>query len=599
MSIKLNTPPNPTDMRNLIVAVVLSSALLFVWQYAYQQPKMAAQQEAVRQQREVESAKARLAQAMQGEHGQGDGVVGAQASAPVARETAISASPRVSIQSPALHGSINLDGLRFDDLTMVRHRVDVDPESPEVVLLTPAQSEYRYFLQVGWLNAAGEGIELPTTATRWKADRQTLTPETPVTLSWVNSQGITFRIHVALDQDYLFTLRQEVVNATGRAIQLIPYGLVNRTVPADDRFAAVAHTGPIGVFDEKLVEVGYSKLKEEKQQNFNEISGWLGVADKYWLTAFLPPQDQKLNAQFQYLPASGHDRTQVDFTAPAVTVEAGATQTSTLHIFAGAKELAVLDRYKDSLDLPLFDRALDFGVLYFLTRPIFLTLEYFYGIIGNFGLAILLLVVVLKILLYPLSSKSYHSMAQMRILQPKIEEIRASAGEDKLKAQQEIMKLWQKEKVNPVAGCLPVLIQIPIFFALYKVLIVSIEMRHAPFYGWIHDLSAADPTNIFTLFGLVPWAHPAWLHLGLWPIIMAITMYLQQKMNPKPNDPIQEKVFAMLPLVFLVMFASFPAGLLIYWAWNNTVSIAQQWVINKRFQHKQNKKAAGLATEAR
>lgn len=599
MSIKLNTPPNPADLRNLIIAVLLSSGLLFMWQYAYQQPKMIAQQEALRQQKEQESTQQRLTQAMGGTHANTDTAsILADSQSALPRETVIAAAPRVRIQSPALHGSINLDGLRFDDLTLVRHRVAVDPESPEVILLTPAQAVSRYFLQVGWLAGSGEPVDLPTATTRWKADKESLVPDSPVTLSWVNAQGITFRVRVGLDRDYLFTLEQEVVNASGAPVKVIPYGLINRTVPVHDRFSAVIHEGPIAVMDGELIEVPYSKLEEDKKRNYSEQTNWLGVADKYWLTAFIPAQGESLNAQFQYLPTPGGDRTQVDFTAPVMTVGAGDTQSHTLRIFAGAKELNVLDRYKEALNLPLFDRALDFGVLYFLTRPIFLTLEYFYGIIGNFGLAIMLLVVLLKVLLYPLSNKSYHSMAQMRALQPKIEEIRASAGEDKLKAQQAIMQLWQKEKVNPLAGCLPVLIQIPVFFALYKVLIVSIEMRHAPFYGWIHDLSAEDPTNLFTLFGLVDWSHPTWMHLGAWPIIMAATMYMQQKMNPKPSDPIQEKVFALLPFIFLVMFATFPAGLLIYWAWNNTLSVAQQWLINRGYERKQRKKAARASAAA-
>lgn len=590
------TPTNPSDMRNLIIAVVLCTGLLFVWQVLYVNPREAARREAVRQQAEITQ------QAIRTEQGDvilptpvgGTGEMAGDITG-LGRDDIIAQSPRVTIDSPAVHGSINLQGLRFDDLTLARHRVSIDGDSPEVVLLTPAQNVNRYFLQVGWLPATqGGDVQLPDSDTLWSADRDTLTPDTPVTFTWRNPQGVTFNVEVSLDRDYLFTLRQEVVNRSGKTVAVMPYGLANRAVPQGDRFGTIIHSGPIAVMNGTLTEMTYDDLNDDGKRRFTEAKGWVGIADKYWLTAFMPPQGEDFSANFQFVSPRGHDRAQVDYLAHARQIPGGGRDQYTVHIFAGAKELEVLERYREQLDLPLFDRALDFGILYFLTKPIFLALDYFYGLLGNFGLAIMLFVVLLKIVLFPLSNKSYRSMAQMRALQPELEALRKRHENDKMKMQQEVMALWQRERVNPVSGCLPMLIQIPIFFALYKVLLVTIEMRHAPFYGWIHDLSAADPTNIFTLFGLIPWNPPSMLHIGLWPIIMCVTMVLQQKLNPKPTDPIQAKVLGFLPYIFLVLFASFPAGLLIYWAWNNVLSILQQWYIMRSHERHQKRRAKKL-----
>lgn len=586
------TPPNPSDMRNLIIAVVLCTGLLFVWQVLYVNPRETARREALRQQAEITQQAVRDVQ-------EGDVILptptgtatAADDISGLSRDAVLQQTPRVKISSRAVHGSVNLQGLRFDDLTLARHRVSLEEDSPEVVLLTPAENVNRYFLQVGWLPASQKsGVQLPDSNSLWQADSDMLTPENPVTFTWSNPQGIAFSVKISLDEDYLFTVEQEINNPTSSPITVMPYGLANRAVPKGDRFGTIIHTGPMGVFNGTLSETSYGNLEDEGKERFADTQGWFGIADKYWLTAFVPPKGEDYNVNFQHVSPRGHDRAQVDYLAPAQTIPAGGREQYNLHIFAGAKELNVLEKYREGLDLPLFDRALDFGVLYFLTKPIFLALDYFYGLIGNFGLAIMLFVVLLKIALFPLSNKSYRSMAQMRALQPEIESLRKRHEGDKMKMQQEVMALWQRERVNPVSGCLPMLIQIPIFFALYKVLLVTIEMRHAPFYGWIHDLSASDPTNIFTLFGLIPWDPPSVLHIGLWPIIMCLTMVLQQKLNPKPTDPIQAKVIGFLPYIFLILFARFPAGLLIYWAWNNTLSILQQAYITRSFERHQKRK---------
>ena len=588
------TPPNPSDMRNMIITALLCTGLLFVWQVLYVKPSEEARmavlkEQAQRQQEVVQTPQGDVILPTNMQAGQTNvAELATEDMSNYSREEMLAATPRITINSPALHGSINLRGLRFDDLTLVRHRVSVEEDSPEVVLLTPSQHASRYFAQVGWLPAVrGSDVKLPDEKSLWSADDSQLTPKNPVTLQWDNGQGVTFLVHITLDKDYLFSMRQEVINNSGKSIDIMPYGLINRSEPsASDRFGAILHSGPIGVFNGELTEVSYDDLRgDEQKKGFSDTHGWLGMADKYWLTAF------------QHVPPRGRARTQVDFLAKPITINSGAKAQYSLNLFAGAKELDVLEKYREQLNLPLFDRALDFGVLYFLTKPTFMALDYFYGLIGNFGLAIMLFVVMLKIVLFPLSNKSYRSMAQMRILQPKIDAARKRFGDDRMQMQKEVMAIWQREKVNPVSGCLPMLIQIPIFFALYKVLLVTIEMRHAPFYGWIADLSAPDPTNIFTLFGLFEWNPPSLMHIGLWPIIMAATMVLQQKFNPKPTAPMLAKVIGWLPYIFLVMFASFPAGLLIYWAWNNTLSIVQQMYIMRSFEKHKKRKEALLGAE--
>lgn len=597
---KLTTPTPPSEMRNIIITAVLCTLLLFAWQVFYVKPQEDARRAMLSEQANLQQKPMFTPQGdvilPQRPEGATDSVAPITPVAQVTREEALEDAPRVSISSGALHGSINLRGLRFDDLTLVRHRVDTAEDSPEVVLLTPAQHENRYFAQLGWLAAQGSSVKLPDGDTLWKADASELTPAKPLLLTWNNGQGLEFRVQVSLDENYLFTLTQEVRNTGGAAVNVMPYGLINRAEPHDSsRFTQVLHHGPIGVFNDELTEVNYEELRDDKEKfSYAETNGWLGIADKYWLTAFIPTQDERFSANFQHVSPQGQDRTQVDFLAPAQAVAAGGTASYVVHLFAGAKELDVLESYREDKGFPLFDRALDFGVLYFLTKPILIALDYFYVVLGNFGLAIMLFVVLLKLALFPLSNKSYRSMAQMRVLQPQIEEVRKQYGHDKMKMQQEVMAIWQRERVNPVSGCLPMLIQIPIFFALYKMLLVSIEMRHAPFYGWVSDLSAPDPTNIFTLFGLLEWNPPSMLHIGLWPIIMAATMVLQQKFNPKPSDPIQAKVIGWLPYIFLVLFASFPAGLLIYWAWNNTLSVVQQAYITRSFERHQKRKASKL-----
>ena len=598
-------PPSQSDLRNLIVAVVLCTGLLFVWQILYQNPKEAARQAAMQSVMKPEE-KNKAGDVVLPHSSEMDattiaeeraGLEGGASALP--REEIIEQDQRVKISSPSIHGSVNLKGLRFDDLTLVRHKISMEKDSPDVVLLSPAQYAERYFIQIGWLGAGAKGkVTVPDADSVWQADHAELKPQQPVTFRWMSPENVEFSVTATLDENYMITVSQKVKNNSGDTVTVMPYGLINLAQPSDNSFSAILHHGPIGVLDgTTLTEVPYKELSEDGVKRYEGAKGWFGIADKYWLTAIIPEKNERFTANFQPLFQNNQHRAQVDYLAKAQKVAPGQEEKYNLHVFAGAKELDLLEKYRSEQGIPLFDRALDFGALYFLTKPIFLTLDYFYGLLGNFGLAILLFVVLLKLFLFPLSNKSYTSMAKMKALQPELDALRKKYDHDKIKMQQEVMALWQREKVNPISGCFPVLIQLPIFFSLYKMLLVTIEMRHAPFYGWIQDLSAKDPTNIFTLFGLIPWNPPTMFHLGAWPIIMCGTMILQQRLNPKPADPIQAKVIGFMPFIFLVLFGSFPAGLLIYWAWNNALSILQQWWITRNFERKQAKKKSPKAAE--
>jgi len=456
----------------------------------------------------------------------------------------------------------------------------VDPKSPEVVLLSPPGTQDPYLAEFGWV-AGSPDVKVPGRQTRWTETDGPLTPDHPVTLTWDNGQGLVFTRTISVDKDYMFTLHDGVRNNGTIPVKLLPYGLISRTGTPHVAGYYILHEGLIGYLGGSLQEVKYSSLTPGTPIDYTSHGGWLGFTDKYWLTSLVPPQDEAIRARFTHTVDDGVDRYQADYLGPEVTVAPDATASSSARFFAGAKEVNLLDAYKDS-GIPLFDRAIDFGWFYFLTKPIFLILQFFYEILGNFGLAILLLTLCVKLIFFPLANKSYNAMSKMKLLQPEIQKLRERFPDDKARQQQEMMALYKRVGANPLAGCLPIVIQIPVFFALYKVLFVTIEMRHAPFFGWIHDLSAPDPTSFANLFGLLPFAPPAILMIGAWPLIMGLTMFLQQKLNPQPVDPVQARMFMLLPIVFTYMLAAFPAGLVIYWAWNNLLSIAQQWAIMHR-----------------
>ncbi len=587
--------PQHDDTRNLVITMVFASIILLGWHFFYDAPRLKA--EAARKAAQQEQlAHEQAQQPSASETAKLPEVADAATQPPAAnttvaltREQALQETGRIKIHSDALHGSLSLKGARFDDLTLARYHETLAKDSPEVTLLSPARTAQVYFAEMGWLPAS-DGIVTPSAETVWQSTDTQLTPGNSVILFWENPQGVRFEMEVAMDRHYMFTITQRVINHSGAVIALAPYGLINRTHNQIGKKYYILHEGPLGIEDDALFEADYEQLKEEGPVTINDTHGWLGITDKYWLTAIIPEKG-RFKATYQHYAQGTQDRFQTDLLAQAVKVTPGNSTSYTTRFFAGAKEVWLLDEYATRHAVPLFDRAVDFGSLYFLTKPIFRMLDYFYKLLGNFGLAILLLTVIIKLLLFPLASKSYNSMAQMKLLMPKMEEIRQRYKDgDKVQMNQEIIQLYKREGVNPASGCLPMLIQIPVFFSLYKVLFVTIEMRHAPFYGWVQDLSAIDPTNIFTLFGLIAWDPPSFLHVGVWPLIMTITMIIQQRISPKPNDPVQAQVMQTLPYVFLFLFASFPAGLVIYWAWNNTLSIVQQLYISKRLANRPPKK---------
>jgi YidC/Oxa1 family membrane protein insertase len=428
----------------------------------------------------------------------------------------------------------------------------------------------------------GDAVPVPGPTTRWTANNDSLTQEQPVTLTWDNGEGLIFKRTFAVDEHYMFTMRQSVESKRDEAVSLMPYGLITRfgTPPTSGFF--ILYEGPLGVFNGTLEEVSYKDLQEKGVITHHTTGGWIGITDKYWLSALAPDQEQPITARFVFQRAAGTNQYQVDYVGAQQSLVPGGVIESETRLFAGAKVVTLIDRYEAKYGIKRFDLAIDWGWFYFLTRPVFYALNWLHGLVGNFGIAILLLTVAIKLVFFPLANKSYKAMSQMRKLQPEMQKLRERFADDKMRLNQEMMALYKREKVNPASGCLPIIIQIPVFFALYKVLFVTIEMRHAPFYGWIRDLSAPDPTSVFNAFGLIPWSPPEFLMIGAWPLIMGVTMWMQQKLNPQPPDPIQAKLFMILPVVFTFMLAHFPAGLVIYWTWNNLLSILQQWVIMKR-----------------
>ena len=588
-----------TDNKNTILAIVLSALVLIGWQFFVGMPQEKARQEQLQAQKQqgaptpAQPNQTPQAPAQSGTPGtpQVPGQAAApSAAAPVNRTVALAASPRVPIATDNVQGSISLKGGRIDDIALVRFRETVDPKSPPVVLLSPSGTADPFYAEFGWTGGGGPDLKLPTSETLWtRTGSGTLGVGNPITLTYDNGEGLEFRRTIAVDDKFLFTIKDEVTNKGANPVTLYPYALISRHGTPQTLGYYILHEGLIGVLgDSGLQEFTYKNIEEKKLVNFDVTNGWLGITDKYWAATLLPDNTARLKARFS-TGMLGNIRTfQTDYLLDAQTIAPGATTVANARLFAGAKEVQVVNDYDRQLKLNRFDLLIDWGWFYFITKPLFIVMDYFYRLVGNFGLAILIVTVLIKIAFFPLANKSYASMAKMKAVQPQMTALRERYADDKAKQQQELMELYRKEKINPLAGCLPIAIQIPVFFSLYKVLFVTIEMRHAPFFGWIHDLSAPDPTNIFTLFGLIP-IDPTilpvvgpFLHLGLWPLIMGVTMWVQMKLNPAPPDPAQAMIFNWMPLIFTFMLASFPAGLVIYWAWNNTLSVLQQSVIMRK-----------------
>ncbi len=570
------------DNKNFILAVVLSMMVLISWHYFYERPRL----------EQLQRAKA-----IQAEHynknSEKPEIFKDKSKELLTRDQAITNDPRVKFNNGTVIGSISLRGLRIDDLRLQKYYTDLENRK-DVVLLSPSDSSTAYFAEFGFISSNPD-IKLPNADSIWKANKSSMNKGETLTASWDNGQGLVFEVDLSLDDNYLFSYQQRVVNNTNNYVSVIPYGLINRIYRFDHQSYMILHEGPLGVFDSKLHETTYKDLESNSKQSFKKIeNAWVGITDKYWFSAFIPEKNNNYNINFTYSNLNNIEKFQVDFLGDRISVAPNDRASFDGKLFAGAKELEVLDKYSDQYDIELFDRALDFGWFYFLTKPLFILLKAFNSVLGNFGLAIIAVTILIKLLLLPTASKSFKSMNAMKKLQPEIKALQERYKDDKMQFNQKIMELYKKEKVNPLAGCLPLIIQIPVLFSLYKVLFVTIEMRHAPFFGWIKDLSAPDPTTIFNLFGLIPWDPPQMLMIGIWPIIMAISMFIQQSLGPEPSDPIQAKMMKFLPLIFVFLFASFPAGLVIYWAVNNILSIFQQLYLKKNSatQEKLNEKYA-------
>ncbi|MBZ9602402.1 membrane protein insertase YidC [Phyllobacterium chamaecytisi] len=590
--------------RNFFITIALSIVILTLWQVFYMNPKIEAQ----REQAQIEATR------------QGQTRVDGQASTPagtatngnaannlpsstpatpaanvpgqsqdaaqagsLTRAAALGQTQRIKIDTPSLGGSISLTGARLDDLQLKHYHETVDDNSPNIELLSPAQMADGQFVEVGFAGNDLTGT-VPGPTTVWTREgNNDLTASTPVTLSYTNEKGLVFKRTISVDENYMFTVKDAVTNTTSAPVSLASYGRVTRFSKPLHPSTYVLHEGPIGVVNDKLIEYKFAAIEKEREvaPDRSTTGGWVGITDKYWAAALVPAQATPFKIRFSYFD-DGRPRYQSDYLSDAATIQPGQTASTDNLIFAGAKEVGKINAYMNDLHIPLFKNLIDWGWFYFITEPMFYLIDWLYKAIGNFGVAILAVTVILKAFFFPLANKSYASMARMKLVQPKMTEIREKYADDKVKQQQAMMELYKTEKINPIAGCWPVLIQIPVFFALYKVLYVTIEMRHAPFFGWIQDLAAPDPTSLFNLFGLIPWAVPAFLMIGVWPLIMGVTMFLQMRMNPTPPDPTQQMIFNWMPLIFTFMLATFPAGLVIYWAWNNTLSIIQQGIIMKR-----------------
>ena len=583
-----------TDQKNTILAIALSALVFIVWQYFFGLPIQEKQKQVAQQQQQTQQAQPPAAPSET--RPQAPGQVPATApTTVVSREAALAKSARVPINTSrtvhgsveGLKGSIALTGGRIDDLSLLKYRETVDPGSPAIVLLSPSDSPSPFYAEFGWVAAAGTNVKVPGADTVWQQQGAgELGIGRPVTLTWDNGEGLAFRRTISVDDKYLFTVHDDVVNRGATGVTLYPYALISRHGTPPTLGYYILFEGLIGVLADKLQEVKYADVEKAKIQEFKDVkNGWLGFTDKYWAAVLVPEVNDRLDAKMTSGMLGTLRTYQTDYLLDARTVAPGATASATARLFAGAKEVATVNGYEKDLGLNRFKLLIDWGMFWFITQPMFAVIDYFFHLVGNFGVGILIVTVLIKLAFFPLANKSYASMAKMKAVQPQMLAIRERHPDDKVKQQQEMMELYKREKINPVAGCLPIAIQIPVFFSLYKVLFVTIEMRHAPFYGWIKDLSAPDPTNIFTLFGLIPWdpSHlpllGPFLVLGIWPLIMGVTMWVQMKLNPAPPDPTQKMIFDWMPIIFTFMLSSFSAGLVIYWAWNNTLSVLQQSVI--------------------
>ena len=572
------------ESRNLILAIILSVVVLFIWSFFFEAPEQ---------------------EMLDGEIGSGDvsevnsneldmeaideieRSLGVTENDNIGLDEALNADKRVKIETDSIVGSINLKGLRIDDIVLKKYNETQEEFSEKIRVLQPIDTYDGYEVTFGWIKNQDANFETPNAESIWKVSNSnaTLTSNNEVEFEWSNTTGQTFVTTIGLDEDYLFDITQEVKNNSNEEIIINNASKITRKQAPSLSGMFILHEGLLGVLKEKLELIDYDDLKDDEETlNFESDNGWVGITDKYWLAALIPDQNKSFKAIYTY------DNGYIAYyrSLNATKVAAGSDHIVESQIFIGAKEAKLIDRYQEDYGIYNFDLAIDWGWFYFLTKPLFNVIYFFSELSGNFGLAIIILTVITRIVFFPLANWSFISMAKMKMLQPEMTRIKELHKDDRAQQQQALMALYKKEKVNPISGCLPILIQIPFFFAIYKMLFVSIEMRHAPFYGWIQDLASKDPTTIFNAFGLIPWDPPSFLIIGIWPILMGLTMYIQQKLNPAPPDPIQARIFMFLPLFITILLAQFAAGLVIYWTTNNVLSIIQQWIINKRTTVKTN-----------
>lgn len=557
------------ENKNVLLAVILSTAILIGWSFYFENPE-----EAQRKRAEIQGKTETQTSIQKPEAPQPSKANPAKS---ITRNEALKESDRVLIENKNLSGSISLRGALIDDIILKNYRETLDPNSKPIVLLSPKKYEQGYFVESGWATTKSD-IKVPDNNSLWQIkEGKKLTPNSPITLEWNSREGLIFSKKIEIDDKYLFKITETVRNDKNRAVDLFHYGQITKNAKPTTENFYILHEGLIGVVDKNLKEETYSAVEKEKK-TYNGKSGWFGITDKYWMSAIIPESGKSFKGEYSF---TNNYKANFIISEPN-TISPQKSTTGNIKIFIGAKEVYPIDNYAEKEKIDRFDLAIDWGWFYFITKPLFFVIDYIFKIVGNFGVAIIILTALVRIVFFPLSNYSFKSMAKMKVLQPEMLRLKELYKDDVRRTQQEMMALYKREKVNPLSGCLPILVQIPIFFAVYKMLFVTLEMRHAPFFGWIKDLSAADPTTIFNLFGLIPWEPPTFLMIGIWPILMGITMYLQQKLNPAPPDPIQAKIFAWFPFIITIMLASFPSGLVIYWTASNILTMAQQYYIMRK-----------------
>tara|TARA_B100001123_G_scaffold282681_1_gene314958 strand:- start:306 stop:1991 length:1686 start_codon:yes stop_codon:yes gene_type:complete len=551
------------DFRNVLMAIVLSTLVLVGWATFFEQPVVEQQTTEKKIKKNEDLSSPSIDEEVK------------EIKKEVTRNEIINNTNRIKIENENIKGSISLQGAIIDDIIFKNYNETLNGEN-KVVFLNPKNSLEEYFIETGWASGGNEKIKLPLTDSIWKVKgNSTLTPNNPVTIEWDNGEGLIFTKKINLDDKFLFQITQGIKNNSNKSFQFYPYAQITRGNKPEGMKIYILHEGFLGVFGDELQEKDYDDIEKEKFTT-NSSKGWLGITDKYWLTAIVPEKGKEFKAEF--VAKKGKYRANY-IIKEAEILNPGGSITNEINTFVAAKEVAVIDGYAEQLGIEKFDLAIDWGWFYFFTKPLFFIIDYFFRLTGNFGFAIVIITALVRLIFFPLANYSFKSMAKMKILQPEMLRLKELHKDDKVKLQQEMMALYKREKVNPISGCLPVLIQIPFFFAIYKMLYVTLEMRHQPFFGWIKDLSERDPTSIFNLFGLIPWDPPTFLMIGAWPILMGISMWVQQKLNPTPPDPVQAKIFMFFPLFLTIILAPFPSGLVVYWTVNNILTIAQQWVI--------------------